>query len=201
MKTVTEFPGVVLRQIDQKKKDLLSSGTTEEQLPEALTAAFKIEGDRLMHLMRALTQSGERLPRVSRVRVFSIEDETKAPQGAQKEGDHFYLIEQINAPEKKPSRDDDRKGGRDKKGGKRSKGRDGGGRSGERSGGPGQGPARGPSAAGRERSGPPGLIPMVTGNAPAPLPKPITASAPQSSSNDSAEVQNPAAAASEESAS
>lgn len=118
MRTVTEFPGVVIRQVLLTRTKLVSGGTAEDQLSAAIGEAHKVEGDRLSHLVKTLQIVGEDASHVARVRVFAGEDETKMPKGSVKEGEHFYLVERIQsaAPPKKASASD-----RDGKG--RGKGR------------------------------------------------------------------------------
>ena len=99
MKTITEFPGVVLRQIIKSKQELISGGTAEDQLATAIGESYKIEGDRLTHLMKAVSLVGENSERVSRVRVFAQQegaDESKLPKGIVEEGEHLYLVEMFS---------------------------------------------------------------------------------------------------------
>jgi hypothetical protein len=163
MRTVTEFLGVWLRQVLKTKNDLVTAGTTDTAEAPALTTAMgealKIEGDRLTHLMKALTHIADRSDSVSRVRVFQGEDETKMPKGAVKDGDHYYLVEfTILAQPKQQERRDDRggKGGKGGKGGRGGNDRDnkrGPGRGGERgAGAPG---GTGPRGPGGDRSAAP----------------------------------------------
>ena len=136
MKTVTEFPGVVIRQVLKTKQDLLSNGTTEELLGEGLGQAYKVEGDRLKHLMKAIELSAPQIEHLARVRVFAAEAEAPTPQGAVKDGEHFYMVEVTSfaKPDRggrdRNDRDPKGRGGRDK--GRGGKGRDGGGRGGDR---------------------------------------------------------------------
>lgn len=139
MRTVTEFPGVVLRHALKSKNELAAAGTAEDQLAAGVGTAFKVEGDRLNHLMKALTLVAEKIDAIARVRVFQAAEEQEAtlPKGCIKDGEFHYLVEYIAMPVKAESRDRDSKGrgrgGRDGKGrGGDKGGRGGKGRGGDR---------------------------------------------------------------------
>ena len=129
MRTLTEFPGVILRLVSKTKTTLAASGTSEEQITTEVGTAHKIEGDRLTHLMKALSLIGEKLEKVARVRVLSGEDATKMPQGSVKEGEVFFHIEYLPEVKKASGGKDKGHFGKDgKKGGKGKRGGKGGGR-------------------------------------------------------------------------
>ena len=131
MRTLTEFPGVILRLVSKTKATLAASGTAEDQIATEVGTAHKIEGDRLNHMMKALSLIGEKLEKVARVRVLSGEDATKMPQGSVKEGEVFFHIEYLPEAKKAHSGGKDKGGrfGKDgKKGGKGKRDGKGGGR-------------------------------------------------------------------------
>jgi len=157
MKTITEFPGTLLRQAIVLRKQRRAAGSpaapppapAEGEAPEdatppsapaanaeaaALGAALGVEGQRLARLMEALAVVGNRIDAVSRVRVFGGEEQ---PQGGRKQGDFYYVVDLIPRPQDGGQRKRDRPGSRDR--GERSR------------------PGRGPG--GREREPPRSEVP------------------------------------------
>jgi hypothetical protein len=111
--------------------DATSSEDTAEdgnQITVALGTHFKLEGERLNHLVAAIDLVSSKIHTISRVRVFAGDDETKMPKGVTKVGEHYYLVEYLPVPPK-PDRGR-HQGGKhgkrgDKKGKRRGKGRGG----------------------------------------------------------------------------
>ena len=99
---------------------------------EAVGAAMQVEGDRLARLMEALDVAGRRVGQVRLVRVIQGEN---APQGAQKRGEFYYVVDLMPRPQSQRESFDGRRG---------PGGRDRGGRPGDR----GHGGPRGPGAGG-----------------------------------------------------
>jgi len=157
MKTITEFPGTLLRQAIVFRKQQRPAGSPDAppsapaEAPQdatppsapaanpetaALGAALGVEGQRLARLMEALAVVGDRIDTVNRVRVFGGEEQ---PQGGRKQGDFYYVVDLIPRPQEGGRRNRDRPGGRDR--GERDRG----------------GPGRGPG--GREREPPRSEVP------------------------------------------
>lgn len=149
MKTITEFNGFSLSNALKKQQELTAAGKTPEELGAAMGEELKMEGDKLKHLLASLDAVKSKTDGVKRVLVMTLAENEKAPAGALKVEETYYVVEHFPSAQKaKPAHADDR-GGRGGKGGKGGKGgrggRDGGGR-GERSFGGGEGRGRGPGA-------------------------------------------------------
>jgi hypothetical protein len=128
MKTLTELPGLNIKNAAKTRQDILTGGKTPEETPAALGEALRVEGDRLNLLVNALDVVGTKLNDLKRVVVYSLAEGEKAPTKAVQKGDHYYLVEYfppLNPP--KPSRhtQEDRPKGRRKRKRKRGE-RDGG---------------------------------------------------------------------------
>ncbi len=117
---------------------------------EAVGAALHLEGDRLSRLMEALAVVGRRSGQVRLVRVLQGEN---PPQGAQKLGDHYYVLDMMPRPQGRMGggrADDRRRGpGHDRGPGGRGGGPGGGGPRGGGYGGPGGRGGPGGGAGGR----------------------------------------------------
>lgn len=128
MKTLTEFPGMNLKLAAKAKQDLLASGKTAEELPQAMGEALKIEGDRLNFLLNALELVGTKLEDLKRTVVYSLAEGEKAPARTTQKGDHYYLVEYFpsltkNEPSKnRGPQDGDKPKGRGAKGRKGKRG-------------------------------------------------------------------------------
>src|SRR5689334_15778059 len=70
MKTLTEFPGMNLKNAAKARQDLITGGKTPEELGPALGEALKLEGERLTILMKALDLIQTRLEDLKRVVVY-----------------------------------------------------------------------------------------------------------------------------------
>lgn len=93
MKTLTEFPGMNLKNAAKQKKDLIAAGKSAEELPQAMGEAFKVEGDKLNFLLNALEIVGDKLEDLKRALVFSLAEGEKAPPHSAQKGDQYYLVE------------------------------------------------------------------------------------------------------------
>ncbi len=110
MKTLTEFPGINLKNAARIHKDLAASGKTPEELTPALGESLKLEGDRLQFLVHSLEIVGTRLEDLKRVVVYApVQEGEKTPTGVVQKGDHFYLVEYYPSLAKK----DPERGGKD----------------------------------------------------------------------------------------
>ncbi len=101
MKTLTEFPSINLKNAAKLKQDLIASGKTAEEVPQALGESLKLEGDRITFLVNALEMVGTRFQDLKRVVICAITEGEKAPNGYTQKGDHFYLVEYFPSLEKK----------------------------------------------------------------------------------------------------
>lgn len=118
MKTLTEFAGLNIKNAAKTKQELIAGGKTPEELTAALGEALKVEGDRLTFLVNVLEFVGTKQNDLKRVVVFSLAEGEKAPLNAVQKGEHYYLIEYFPSmnQEKPRASQDDRPGGRDRKG-------------------------------------------------------------------------------------
>src|SRR4051812_43170715 len=93
MKTITEFPGMNLKNAAKARQDLITSGKTPEELPAALGEILKLEGPRLEFLVTVLDIIGTKLNDLKRACVYAPNEGEKAPPGLLQKGDHYYLVE------------------------------------------------------------------------------------------------------------
>jgi hypothetical protein len=137
MKTITEFNGFALKAAIEKKKEILASGKTAEELPAALGEALKIEGDKLTWLLAAVELAEAKPENLKRIVVGSLAEGEKAPHGAVEKAEKVFLTEFFYTaqPKKQGRENNDQRGGGKGKDGKR--GKKGGGRGGRPGGGPG----------------------------------------------------------------
>jgi hypothetical protein len=179
MKTLTEFAGVTLKNAAKTKQDLLASGKTAEELPQAFGEAMKLEGDRLNLMMTALEIVGSKLNDLKRVIVHTLNEGEKAPANVVQKENHTFSVEYYPSLEKKETRhvsnedsprDDKKKG---KKGrGRRDRDGGGGGRRSPQAPQGGRPPREGQKAAPKPHTGPRGVITPVAKSAPAAAPTP-----------------------------
>lgn len=119
MKTLTEFAVIHLKNAQAKADELTAAGKTAEELPAALGEALSIEGDKLKFLLAALEVYKVRSEGLKRVLVISVGENEKAPQGAEKHDEQFYLAEFFPVPVSSQKGRGDR---RDERGGKGDRG-------------------------------------------------------------------------------
>jgi hypothetical protein len=121
MKTVTEFPGVNLKNAIKLKQDLIAGGKTAEELPQAMGESLKLEGERLDSLLTALEMVEKKSQDLKRVVVYTLAEGEKAPTQLLQKGDRYYLAEYYPSLEKKhppkdfkgdPGKKGKRRGGR-----------------------------------------------------------------------------------------
>jgi hypothetical protein len=129
MRTLTEFNAIQLKNAAQAKKDLLASGKTAEELPQALGETLKIEGDKLTFILSALElleEKPQEYKDVKRVIVAVPAEGETAPSGAKQKGEHYYTIQAFAAPisAKPQSKPEGRGDKRGKRGGRRDGGGD-----------------------------------------------------------------------------
>lgn len=130
MKTITEFTALTLKNAAKAQADLTAAGKTAEEMPQALSEAIKVEGDKLSLLMSALESVGTKLDDLKRVIVSTLNEGEKAPSHAKLKGEHYFTAEYYPPIAKKgaaPQGQHERGGkGRDgKRGDRKGKGRGG----------------------------------------------------------------------------
>jgi len=126
MKTLTEFPGIALKNAAKLKSDLIAAGKTLEEIPQALGEALKLEGGRLGFLVTALEIIDIKLNDLKRAVVYSLAEGEKPNSGCIQKGEHAFFIEYFPPLEKKKPEGRFQEGRQDKdrkKRGKRGKGR------------------------------------------------------------------------------
>lgn len=132
MKTLTEFPGMNLKNAAKVRNDLITGGKTPDDLTQALGETLKLEGDKLTFLINALEVAGPKLQDLKRVVVFAPNEGEKSIPGGIQKGQHIYLAEyypSLNPNPKPTHRDDPENRSRgDQRRGKPGKGRKGEGR-------------------------------------------------------------------------
>jgi hypothetical protein len=132
MKTLTEFNGFALKNALETKKQLVAAGKTAEELPAAMGEALKLEGDKLTFYLAAIEVAEARPDNLKRVVVLDIPETEKAPKGAEKKGEKYFIAEYFYTPApKREGRGQGRHEGRGD-GKKRGKGRGGRGGRGQR---------------------------------------------------------------------
>lgn len=123
MKTITEFDGFFLKRVIDKHTALSAESKTPEEIQAAIGEEFKAEGDKLKFLMIAVEFAKPKIQGLKRVLVSSFNEGEKVPSGfSEKEGQYFSL-EHFPLPPK-PARPM-REGGRNDRGGKRDRKKDG----------------------------------------------------------------------------
>jgi hypothetical protein len=125
MKTLTEFPVMNLKNAIRTKQELVTSGKTAEELPQALGEVLKIEGDRLNWLINAVELVGTKQEDLKRVVVYGLNEGEKAPAHATQKGDQYYLVEyypSLNKNTGKGHPKSDHPGQENRKGKKRGRG-------------------------------------------------------------------------------
>lgn len=122
MKAVTEFPGYLLTRALQTKKSL--EGKTPEEVQAGLGEAFKYEGDKLNHFMRALDVMEKSPEGIRRVMVVTLAEGENAPSNSTKVDDFYYFADVPVLTGSKPGQKPEPKGRGDRggKGGKGGKG-------------------------------------------------------------------------------
>src|SRR4051794_10670040 len=93
MKTLTEFPCLILKTAAKTKQDLITGGKPPEELPQAMSEMLKLEGDRLGFLLNALEMVGTKFNDLKRIVVYSLAEGEKASQGTIQKGEQSYLVE------------------------------------------------------------------------------------------------------------
>jgi hypothetical protein len=126
MKTITEFPGMNLKNAAKVKSDLVAAGKSPEELPQAMGEALKLEGDRLNFLIGALEIIGTKFNDLKRTVVYTLNEGEKVPPGMTQKENYAFSIEYYPSLEKpKPKGQFPEGRGDGKRRGKKGKGRGG----------------------------------------------------------------------------
>jgi hypothetical protein len=98
MKSVTEFWTANLAKAQQMADAMTTEGKTAEEIQTSLGESFKYEGDKLKHLVAAMTVAKENPDKLMRVLVVSLNEGESAPPKAVKVEEHYYIPEFQVAP-------------------------------------------------------------------------------------------------------
>lgn len=117
MKFVTEFANMTLTQALKTRAALVAEGKQPEEVQAALGTTYKLEGEKLTHLVNSVEVASQNTENLKRVLVVSLSEGEKAPAKAvQVEAFHyvpeFLVMSQPAQVEKKDAR-----GGRGGRGG------------------------------------------------------------------------------------
>lgn len=107
MRSVTEFPNIVLQKGLQARTALTSEGKSPEEVQASIGETFKMEGDKLKHFINAIEVASQNSEKIKRVLVVSYTDGENVPAKAVKVEEHHYLPEYLHegpasAPEFRP---------------------------------------------------------------------------------------------------
>lgn len=112
MKSVTEFANVTLTAAIKKKAALASEGKSPEEIEAGLGEAFKMEGDKLKHLVQSIEVAGANQENLKRVLVVSLAEGEKAPAKAVQVESTCYVPEFHVTAKPQAARSDDKRGGK-----------------------------------------------------------------------------------------
>ena len=115
MKSVTEFAYPLLQKVLAAKTTLTTEGKTPEEVSTAIGESFKLEGDKLKHILAASDLVVDKTA-VRRVVVVSFAEGEPAPAKYQKVEEFHYLVDIVELTKFVPPSKSDRRG--PKKGGR-----------------------------------------------------------------------------------
>jgi hypothetical protein len=120
MKFVTEFANFTLASALKARAVLTADGKPAEEIQASLGGTYKLEGEKLTHLVNALDVASQNAENLKRVLVVSLNEGEKAPDKAvQVEAFHyvpdFHVTNRPAQGEKKDARGG--RGGKGRKGG------------------------------------------------------------------------------------
>src|SRR6476469_9853409 len=102
MKFVTEFANMTLTQAIKSRAALVAEGKQPEEIQAALGTTYKVEGEKLTHLINAVEVASQNTENLKRVLVVSLNEGEKAPAKAvQVEAFHYvpdFLVTARPAP-------------------------------------------------------------------------------------------------------
>jgi hypothetical protein len=145
LKLVTEFSVFKLKSALAQHAELTSSGKTPEEIEQSMGEAHKLEGEKLKYFVGSLNAAKDKAEGLKRVLVVTFAEDEKIPSNAQKIEEHYYLLENFEAPKKAAPIGDKRGGGKGGGGG--------GGRGGPGGGGKGKKEERDYSGSGGSKAG------------------------------------------------
>ena len=110
MKSITEFANYTLAKAIKTHQSLTAAGKTPEEITAEMGTTFKVEGDKLKHLINAMEVAGKHTENLKRVLVVTLNEGEAAPQKAVQVEEHTYVPEFLimSAP-KAASQDGDKK--------------------------------------------------------------------------------------------
>jgi hypothetical protein len=118
MKSITEFANFTLTKAIKTHADLTAAGKTPEEVTTEMGTTFKMEGDKLKHLINSLEVAGKNSENLKRVLVVSLNEGEAAPQKAVQVEEHHYVPEFLVLSAPKPqAQEGDRKQNRPRRGG------------------------------------------------------------------------------------
>ena len=122
MKFVTEFANVTLTQALKSRAALLAEGKPAEEIQASLGGTYKLEGEKLTHLINAVEVASQNTENLKRVLVVSLNEGEQAPAKAVKvEAFHyvpdFLVMSRPVQADKKDARGGRGGGGRGRSGG------------------------------------------------------------------------------------
>lgn len=90
MRFVTEFANVTLTQALKARAALVAEGKQPEEIQASLGGTYKLEGEKLTHLLNAVEVAGQNTENLKRVLVVSLTEGERAPAKAvQVEAFHY----------------------------------------------------------------------------------------------------------------
>lgn len=114
MKFVTEFANMTLTQAIKSRAALVAEGKQPEEVQAALGATYKLEGEKLTHLVNAVEVASQNTENLKRVLVVSLNEGEKAPAKAVQVEAFHYVPEFLVTSRPAPVEKKDARGGRGK---------------------------------------------------------------------------------------
>lgn len=93
MKSVTEFFINKLAKGNDSMAALTAEGKTAEEIEQALSESFKLEGDKLKYFMNCMTVATENPEKLSRILVVTLNEGESVPPKAVQIEEHYYIPE------------------------------------------------------------------------------------------------------------
>ncbi len=109
MKSVTEFPIVLLNLGLKAKNELTGENKTPEEISQSLGEKFKMEGDKLKHFNNAVDVAGQHTENLKRVLVISLAEGESVPSKGVKVEEHHYVPDFFATKKVEPAKKGDKK--------------------------------------------------------------------------------------------
>ncbi|MGZ3691945.1 MAG: hypothetical protein ACXVAX_10605 [Pseudobdellovibrio sp.] len=97
MKVVTEFANITLTQAIKARAALVAEGKQPEEIQATLGTTYKVEGEKLTHLVNAIEVASQNTENLKRVLVVSLSEGEKAPAKAVQVEAFHYVPESLIA--------------------------------------------------------------------------------------------------------